>query len=186
MQINSKVVVRVLVILIVIALAIVVTYVQFFSSISDQKNTYTTSNTNTLETFTSSQDEGFSFSYPSNWIITSETSAEIDATKVTASSPDWEPNEQGVQFMIWKNPPGAGFEYLVNTIDSAQIYIDDMLVEKNILQDESGATTAAIIRFNRYNDSYFMKYEFTTTTNESSVMYHTILDTILNSFTWDA
>lgn len=135
-----------------------------------------------LETFSLNQAGGFSFQHPTDWKAESSSSPEIGSTKITVSSPDWSHLEKGAEFLVWINPPGSGYEYLVKDLGSSDVYLGNVLATKKISSDESGKINAAILQFNKESNSYFIKYEFVAKTDDEKTRYFAILDNIINTF----
>jgi|GEM_PF-6541469 len=115
----------------------------------------------------------FSFEYPSEWIHNSEN---------TVQTTDWKHLEAGGQFLFWVNPPGSGFEYLINELGNTKISLDGIKTTKYLASGPFGNTIAAIIKFEKDSNFYFLKYEFTTTNENEKDKYFKILDHIIETF----
>jgi hypothetical protein len=125
------------------------------------------------KTFTLDREGGFNFQYPDGWIAVSDQ---------FVRSSDWTHLEKGAEFMFLIDPSGMGFEYLVNDLGSSSVYLDNVLVTKNLRSDESGKIIAAIIEFNKSGHSYWFKYEFVADNEAEKDYYFNILDKIINTF----
>ena len=134
------------------------------------------------KTFSLNQNGGFSFQHPANWKSESSSSPDIGSTKVTVSSPDWSHLEQGAEFLVWINPPGSAYEYLVKDLGSFGVNLGNMPTTKFLSSDESGKINAAIMKFNKGNNSYFIKYEFVADNENDKDNYFAVLDNIINTF----
>lgn len=173
-----------------IVLAIIITAVVVGSGVyfwqaqvQEQQNSESVIGQDTkLETFSLNQDGGFSFQHPTDWKTESSSSPEIGSTKITVSSPDWSHLEKGAEFLVWINPPGSGYEYLVKDLGSSDVYLGSVLATKNLSSDESGKINAAILQFNKESNFYFIKYEFVAKTDDEKNRYFAILDNIINTF----